>query len=318
VIIALSLLAGALAAGWLMPGRLRGLDLRRRDPVLLIVCWLLSMLGVALAATAGVVLLLMPTHGSFGLFLAAINNCWNFLQHGAPPAAEELGGMLGTAVLLVLACRLVVVGARGVRRRARTRQQNLAALRFAGRPDRVDPTTLWLAHDRPLAFSMGGRRGVIVATEGLRCHLDADAVAAVLVHERAHLAGRHHQLIAVADAVRAALPSVPLFRQAPDAIRELVELAADVCATRQCGRRAVRSALLGVSGCGAPASALAMARDAVDVRLARLDQPGLPVAGVRRVVRCGVAGAAAVVAPFVSGAAFTLAIALVACPVGVL
>ncbi|MFJ8813761.1 M56 family metallopeptidase [Amycolatopsis thermoflava] len=317
MIAALSLLAGAVAAGWLLPGRLRALDLRRRDPVLLIVCWMLAMLGVVLAAAAGVVLLLMPAHGSFGPLLAAINSCWNALQHGSPPAAEELGGMLGSIVLAALACRLVVVGVRGIRRRARTRRKHLAALRLAGRPDDAVPTTLWLAHDRPLAFSMGGRRGVIVATEGLRRHLDQDAVTAVLLHEQAHLAGRHHQLIALADALRAALPFVPLFRQAPDSLRQLVELAADVAAIRHCGPGAVRAALLGVSGCGAPATALAMARDAVDVRLARLEEGTVPSRGLRRMMRCGAAGITAVVLPFVAGAALTVSIALVACPLGV-
>jgi len=317
VIAALSLLAGALAAGWLLPRRLAALDASRRDPVLLIVCWLLSMLGVAMAATAGVVLLLIPTHGSFGPLLAAVNSCWNALQHGSPPAAEELGGALGSIVLAALACRLVVVGARGIRRRARTRREHLAALRLAGRADGTAPTTLWLAHDTPLAFSMSGRRAVIVATDGLRRHLGDDAVAAVLLHEQAHLSGRHHQLIALADALRAALPFVPLFRQAPDALRQLVEVAADVVAIRECGPGAVREALLGVSGCGAPAGALAMARDAVAVRLARLDEGGsLPSSGLRRFVNCGAAGITAAAFPFLTGAVLTVSVALVACPLG--
>jgi hypothetical protein len=42
------------------------------------------------------------------------------------------------------------------------------ALRLAGR---ADGNTLWLAHDRPLAFSLGGTHGVIVATGGLARHL---------------------------------------------------------------------------------------------------------------------------------------------------
>lgn len=314
MIVALSLLAGAVLAGWLMPGRLRALDPRRHDPVMLIVCWLLSMVGVALAAVVGVVLLLVPTHGSFGPLLAAVHGCWNSIQHGSPPAAEEIAGLLGTTVLTALAIRLAIVGGRGIYRRACKRREHLETLRIAARSDGGAPATLWLAHDRPLAFSMGGRRGVIVATEGLSRHLGSDAVDAVLAHERAHLAGRHHQLVALADAFRAALPFLSLFRQAPEALRELVELSADVSATRECGPRAVHSALVGVSGCGAPASALAMARDAVDLRLARLERGTLPPAGLRRTLTCGAAGMTAVALPFVTSAALVVSIALVTCP----
>lgn len=314
MIVGLSLLAGAGMAGWLVPGRLCALDLRRRDPVLLIACWLLSMLGVALAAVACVVMLLTPTHGSVGTLFAAVDSCWTAIQHGSPPAEEVFGGLLGMAVLGALALRLVMVGARGIRRRARVRREHLETLWFAGRPDGASPTILWLVHDRPLAFSLGGKRGVIVATDALARHLDRDGVAAVLEHERAHLTGRHHQLIALADALRAALPFLPLVRQAPDALRELVELAADVVATRKYGAPAVRAALVGVSGCGAPTSGLAMARDAVDLRLARLDGGALPPAGLRRVMACGAAGVTAAALPFVASAVALLSIAIVDCP----
>jgi len=314
VIVALSLLAGAVVAGWLVPGRLRALDPRRHDPLLLIVCWLLSILGVVLAAVTAVVLLLLPSHGGFGPLLTTVTSCWSSIQHGSPPAVEEIGGMLGVLILGAAAIRLAIVGGRAMRRRSRTRRQHLATLRLAARSDRGVPTTLWLAHDRPLAFSLGGRRGVVVATEGLRRHLDGEAVAAVLAHEHAHLAGRHHQLVAFADALRAACPFLPLFRQAPGAIRELVELAADVAATRRFGARAVRSALLAVAGCGVPAGALAMGRDAMDLRLARLDRDSLPPAGLLRAVTCGAAGTTAMVLPFLASATVALSAALIACP----
>src|SRR5204863_2634846 len=60
MIASLALLLGAGAAGWLIPRQLRRVDLRRRDPLLMIVCCLLSMAGIALAAATGVVLLPLP------------------------------------------------------------------------------------------------------------------------------------------------------------------------------------------------------------------------------------------------------------------
>ena len=302
--VALALLAGALTVGWFVPGLLNRVDLRRRDPVLLIVAWFVSMAGVFLAAAAGVLLLLLPGHDA--PLLGALHQCWSALQHGSPPRVEEAAGAVGVVVLVAVAVRLLVVSVRGVRRRARRRHENLAVLRMVARPAATSAGVLWLAHERPLAFSMSGRPGVVVATEGLVRHLAPAAVAAVMAHERAHLAGRHHLLLTTADALRAALPFVPLFRTAPHAVRDLVELAADVAAVRACGPAAVRSALLTVTRHGTPDTALAMAQDAVGVRLARLRHGTPPPRGLRRVVSCGLTGITATALPFLTAAGLLL------------
>ncbi|MGB3442419.1 MAG: M56 family metallopeptidase, partial [Actinophytocola sp.] len=230
---ALTILASAAAAGWLVPLLLLRFDMRRRDPAPVIVAWLLSMTGVVLTAATGVALLLLPGHG--GSVLALLHHCWHVIQHGSPPEVEVLTGLLGVALLCALAVRVLVVFASGARARARKRQESYDVLRLAGRAQDGPPDVLWLPHGTPLAFSMAGRPGVVVATDGLTAHLGETEVAAVFAHERAHLAGRHHLLVAVVDALRVTLPFVPLFRAAPRAIRDLVELAADVAAVRACG-----------------------------------------------------------------------------------
>jgi Zn-dependent protease with chaperone function len=308
--VALALLTGTLAVGWFVPGLLRRVDLRRRDPVPLIVAWLLSIAGVVLAVTAFVTMLLLPEHGPAASMFAAVHDSWVVLEHGAPPHVEELTGLLGVAVLVALAVRIAIVATRGSRQRAHRRRANLAVLQLAGR-HRDAAGVLWLAHDRPLAFSMAGRPAVVVATEGLTRHLRTDAVAAVLAHERAHLTGRHHLLVAVAQALRATLPFVPLFRRAPSAVRDLVELAADVAAVRACGPAAVRNALLTVTRHGAPGTALAMAHHAVDLRLDRLSAAVRPSGRLRRVVACGLTAVVAVSLPFVAGTGVAVGLALV-------
>ncbi len=309
---ALTVLACAVAAGCLAPALLRRLDLRRRDPALVVVAWLLSMAGVVLAAVTGVVLLLLPGHGA--PVLAALHHCWLVLQHGSPPEVEQLAGLLGVVLLCALAVRVLVVFARGARQRARKRRESYDVLRLAGREEDGPSDVLWLAHATPLAFSMAGRPGVVVATDGLTTHLGETEVAAVFAHERAHLAGRHHLLIAVVDALRGTVPFVPLFRAAPGAIRDLVELCADVAAVRTCGRAAVRTALLTVARHGAPSMALPMAQDAVDLRIARLRHDA-PVPGrARRVVSCGLTALTAVSLPFVGGAGLLVALAVLVCP----
>jgi hypothetical protein len=139
-------------------------------------------------------------------------------------------------------------------------------------------------------------------------------VAAVLSHERAHLEGRHHLLVSLTDALRTALPFVPLFAQGPRTVRELVELAADVTAVRHCGVSAVRTALVGVAGDGAPSRSLAMSQDAVDVRLARLNHAPPPPGRFHRAVTCGLAAVAATALPALSGVGLLMAVVLVTCP----
>jgi Zn-dependent protease with chaperone function len=314
MMVALTLLAGAFAAGWLVPVVLRWLDLRRCDPVLLIVAWLVSMAGVLLAAAGGVLLLLLPDHGPLPAFLASLHHCLSTVQHGSPPRVEETAGLLGAALLAAITIRVLVVSVRGIRRRASRRLENLAVLRLAARADAGPSDILWLPHERPLAFSIAGRPGVVVATDGLNRHLHHDAVTAVFAHERAHLAGRHHHLIAIADALHTALPFVPLFRLVPKVIRELVELAADAVAVRKCGPAAVHTALLGVAQHTPPGTALAIAQDAVDLRISRLRHGGRRPGRVTRTVACGLTGVTAVILPFVAGTGLLLGIALVMCP----
>jgi hypothetical protein len=311
---ALALLAGAFTAAWLVPSVLQRLDLRRRDPVLLIVTWFVAMAGVLLAAAAAALVLLLPDHGPGGRLLAAFHHCWAAVQHGSPPRVEEAAGVIGVALLAAFASRLAVVSVRGLRWRTRRWQESLSVLRVVARPTSGSADVLWLAHERPLAFSMSGRPGVVVATEGLARHLAPAAVAAVVAHERAHLSGRHHLLVAAADALHTALPFVPLFRAAPRAVRELVELAADVTALRACGPAAVRSALLKVTRHDVPGTALAMAQDAVEVRLARLRHGTAPPGRLRRAVSCGLAGMAVTTLPFVTAVGILIGVAVVTCP----
>lgn len=312
---AVALILGALLVGWVVPRHLLRIDLRRRDPAPVIVAWLLSIVGFLLAGAVGVLLLIAPDHGTLGGLATALQQCWVALQHGSPPKAEELFGLLGVGVILAGFIRFAIVAIAQMRRIRLVRREQLCTVRLAARAEGDHPRTLWLDHDRPLAFSFAGKPGVIVATEGLKRHLSAEGVAAVLAHERAHLRGRHHLLITIINAASRTLPFVPLFREAPAALRELVELAADVEAVRRHGQSAVRAALLGVTQHRAPLGALSMAQDAVDIRLARLTSHAQPPRRTDRMLSCGMAGAGAAMLPFIVGGSLLLAVAAVACPV---
>jgi Zn-dependent protease with chaperone function len=309
--VAAALLLGAGLAAWVAPHRLRGLTAAGAHPRVALVAWLASVVSVVVTIALAVAALLLPDHGS-GAF-GAVHHCLVPLLHGSSPRVEALSGAVGSLLLAGLVARLGVVSVRGARRRARSRREHLAVLRIAGRHEPGSPSTLWLEHDEPLAFSLAGRPGVVVATDGLADRLTSAQLRAVLAHERAHLTGRHHLVVAAGDAVATVLPFLPLFRRTPAVVRELVELAADATAVRACGVDAVRGALLRVTGFGTPGSALAMSRDAVEARLASLPEEDRPVRPARTVLSCGLAGFSAMVLPPLVAVGGLLALAVVVC-----
>jgi len=305
--VALALLLGSAAVGWLAPRALW----RISDPVVALVAWITSVVAVVITSTLAVVLLVLPEHG-LGV-LGSLHHCWDSVQHGTTPTAEVISGLTGGALLTALLIRLAVAGARSARQRARAREEHLSVLRLAGRREAGAHPTVWLDHDRPLAFSLAGKPGVVVATEGLHRHLTPSQVDAVLDHERAHLDGRHHLLVAAADAVAATLPVLPLFKRAATAIRELVEMAADLASARTHGVETVRAALMLVSCHGAPNSALAMSRDALGPRLDRLQRRRQMPNRTRRLFSCGIAGFTAMTLPIVTASAALVAVMVLAC-----
>jgi Zn-dependent protease with chaperone function len=305
--VALALLLGSALVGWLAPRHL----VRLTDPVVALVAWLASVAAVIGTSAVAMILLFIPGHGL--AVVSALHNCWQSLQHGTAPDVEEVGGLVGIVLLTGLLTRVAFVGNRTARRRAQEGRRHLDVLRIAARRETGAHPTLWLEHDVPLAFSLAGKPGVVVATEGLHRHLTPAQVGAVLTHERAHLDGRHHLLVTVGDVIAATLPFLPLFKLTAVAVREFVEMAADTAAVRAHGAEAVRAALVRVSGHGAPGAALAMSRDAVELRLERLQRGSLP-GPARRLLTCGLAGATAMILPAVAASGALTALMLLACP----
>jgi Zn-dependent protease with chaperone function len=220
---------------------------------------------------------------------------------------------MGVVIVIGAAVRMVVVGI-GNSGVGRARAGDTWP--FSESPpeprDETPPPCGWrtTAH---LAFSLAGRPGAVVATEGLTRHLPDASVTAVLEHERAYLRGRHHLLIAIVDTASAVLSVVPLFRRASVAIRELVEITADVVAVRACGAVAVQTALLGMAQHDTPSPALAMGNDAIDTRVARL-RGVTPVLGrTQRTVSCVAAALLAATAPFLVAASLLFAFAMATC-----
>jgi Zn-dependent protease with chaperone function len=123
-------------------------------------------------------------------------------------------------------------------------------------------------------YCVAGRPPTIVVTRGALDALDDAQLAAVLAHERAHLSGRHHLLIAASRSVAMVLPRLRLFEAGAAAIGRLVEMRADDVAVRRHPGPTLVAALLALAGVGPlPGAALAASGVGIADRVERLLSP---------------------------------------------
>jgi Zn-dependent protease with chaperone function len=145
-------------------------------------------------------------------------------------------------------------------------------------------------HVQPAAYCVAGPHPTVILTTAALRALDPDQVDAVLAHERAHLAGHHHQLLAIARIGRQVLPFLPLMRDADAQITRLVEMHADDAATADRDPRPLATALVVLAAAASPAPGLAAATTDAVQRIQRLLRPTEPLSRVRRqVLRAGAA-----------------------------
>lgn len=246
-------------------------------PRLALAAWTTSvaLLLVALVA-APLALALHPGREVFG----AAHACLATLRK-----SRELPWLDAVEVVLMvaatgLALYVAAVTARRLRADRRWRADHLRAIRAIARSDRptspdCGPEVLWIDSAVPASYSVGGRRGAIILSRPI-AELSPSALAAVVEHERAHLRGRHHLLVLATEAIAAALPFIPLCRQAPGAVRALVEFAADHRAAERCGSAVVGQALLAAHAGAAPPHAPAPSAESVAARLCWLGTPPNP------------------------------------------
>ncbi|MER7417288.1 M56 family metallopeptidase [Micromonospora peucetia] len=148
---------------------------------------------------------------------------------------------------------LLMLAAAGVAlvRLARRHRRAQAALRhYAELPGQVGGQLVVLDDPRVEAFAVPGPPNRIVVTTGMRAVLDDEHFAALLAHERAHLAGGHHRLVRLAQFAAAAHP---VFRSAVRRIEYLVERDADERAAVDVGSRRVVARAIGAAALAASA-----------------------------------------------------------------
>lgn len=228
---------------------------------------LLAASAATLAAFSSAALALLTMAALLHLpFVAALGHVSLALLPHDPAFAAPLGAAMAAAALAATAAAartLLRHGRQVLRARAET----------SGRPAAGDLTVLPDAGAD--AYALPGRPGRVVVTAGMLRSLDADERAALLAHERAHLAGRHHVLLLATELAGCLHPALRALR-APLAFqleRWADEAAASVVGDRRLVARAVGRAALAASaepGPGRPATALSAVAGPVPRRVTAL------------------------------------------------
>lgn len=279
-----------------------------RAPRLAIAGWQAASAAFVLALVLAGLSAAVPTADVAGGLAGLLRSCAEAIRAAYATPGGALAALAGLTLAAGVAIRAAGCVAQALRVAGRRRRGHAATLRLVGR-DAPDLGATVLDNDAPAVYCLPGRTRRVVLTTGALAALSDEEVAAVLAHERAHIAGRHHLVLAVADGLAAAFPVVPLLAAARPETGRLIEMLADDAATRRHARGAVASALVALATATTPASALAAGGSAALTRVRRLLSPARPLGGARSAAGFGLVavvlavplGAAALPAAAVSG-----------------
>lgn len=304
---------GALIVAAIAPNLLTAMMRRGVDSHVMLATWAAVVAGTLVSIVVPVALSLVPRHGGVSALGNVAHRCWLALHEDAPARLEVAVGVAGTLALITAGVRLMIHLHWAVRTRRTVHDQHIGLLRILGDARATAGSTLWLPLDSPLAYSVAGRPALVVASNGLRTHLDPQAVSAVLAHEHAHIRGRHHLLVGIAESLAFAFPWLPIMRRSPALVRSLVEIEADARAAHSHGRDSVRRALQHLTPHVVPAPALGIACDGMELRLDRLSTDHTRRRAPVRIARAFAACGTAVLLPAVPVVALLGAMALASC-----
>jgi len=278
---AVALLVFAVVAATLGVAGMRRAKWPEHVPALGVIAWQTlsgSVLGALLLAGLS---LSVPTTEFGGNLADLLHACAVAIraQYATPGgAALHAGGVIGSAALVVRATYLLVTDLVSARR---ARKKHLFRLRLAAcRDDSIDAFVV--EHPTAAAYCLPGRASAIVLTSAALAALDDAELAAVLAHERAHLRGRHHLVLAAAYALARALPFLPGLNTAHAEQARLLEMVADDEAAEVGARITVARALVHLAEGSVPTEAFGAADVAASARVHRMLGARRRVGGGRR------------------------------------
>ncbi|HEY4465900.1 MAG TPA: M56 family metallopeptidase [Streptosporangiaceae bacterium] len=280
-----------------------------RAPLLAIVTYLTAAGSVIAALGLAGLTLAVPTTALGGGLSHLIGACVLRLRDTyATPGGATVAG-LGLTLAGAVVARTAVTAVTVLRAAGRQAMRHAQTARLVGVHQPALGAVL-LEHPQPAAYCVAGRPPTVVLTTGAIEALGPDQLNAVLAHERAHLAGHHHLLLAMARIGRQVLPFLPLMKDANVQVARLVELHADDAARGASGPRPLAAALVILATASSPAPALAAAATDTLQRIHRLLQPAEPLGPARRHMLRAAAAALVVIPALVALAPAAVALAL--------
>lgn len=241
-------------------------------PRLAITTWFALALSFILALVLAGAAIVLPTDT---LGAEAVEDCVMALRELHGPIAGPV--IAAIAVALTWAVPLWILAASAMVARLTTAERSRLRRALASAPRDRGLGAIVVESARPAAYCIPGKGGLVAVTSGALALLDRPQLDAVLAHERAHLASRHHLLVALAQTGKRAFGRVPLFADLPERVGHLVELAADDAAARSASPSTLARSLLSVATAQAPAEALAASGGDTVARIERLlDAPAAP------------------------------------------
>lgn len=238
-------------------------------PRLAIAVWLALAWSAAASVVLGGVALMVPdarVSSDIAWLLAA---CEAALRARYAHPGGAVPDTAGAALAATVALRLGWSAAVTLCATARAGRRHRRGLRIVGRPD-ARLGAVVVDYGEPAAYCLPGARHPVVLTSAAVRLLDDTQLTAVLAHERAHQAGRHHLLVALAAVPAAAFPFVPALRTAAREVGRLAELAADDAAAACAPRLALAEALLALGTAPQGTGALGAGGSTAAARVRRL------------------------------------------------
>ncbi|MDJ0357418.1 M56 family metallopeptidase [Paenarthrobacter sp. PH39-S1] len=274
----LALLAVILA--WPVPLLLARAGWTARSPFTAMVLWQaialaggLSMIGAMLAFG------LVPLGGNL---ISGLKNLLGILLGGSTGERLEFWHAFALSAAALLLAHLLFTLLLTYARIRKQRRRHRELLDLLSSPATGRPGTVVINHDAPVAYCLpGGSRSVTVLSDGLMNMLEPDELRAVLIHENAHLAQRHHLLLWAFAAWRSALPWLPTSRLAQRSVNSLIEMLADDVALESVDRSTLVKAIALV----ASGSALLPASELVNGGADRIDTPETTSARLGRLLK---------------------------------
>ncbi|GHE76260.1 M56 family metallopeptidase [Streptomyces lavendulocolor] len=289
------------AVGFAAPYLLLRAAWPHRAPALAAAVWHALAVSFSFGAALSAASLAMPAENLHAGLVGLLHACG--LDVGAGQPNPEVAGRLAVGVPAAIGIALMASFAFHVVRARRARSEHREAVDLVGRHSAHLSATV-LPYDVPAAYCLPGRGPRIVISDAAVRQLTPEQLGAVLEHEQAHIAGRHHLVLAAVEAFYSVFRWLPLARHAREQTALLLEMIADDRALRSHSHEVLATAMYEMATARTPKGALAAGGHTTLIRLKR-------VLGPRRTAHpalwASVAAAAAMV---------PLLPLLVACPPG--